>query len=91
MMKSTTILAGTAAVLIALAGGVGAADAKGKGSGFKFGHKHFHHKHFRHRHFYPVISYGGCGYEKPISGGPQCPPLMRHRSGWSAACSTETE
>lgn len=66
MMKSTTILAGTAAVLIALAGGVGAADAKGKGSGFKFGHKHFHHKHFRHRHFYPVISYGGCGYEKQM-------------------------
>jgi hypothetical protein len=68
MMKSTSILAGTAAVLVAVMGSAGAADAKGKGGGFKHGQKGgFHHKHFRHRHFYPaypVITYGGCGYEK---------------------------
>lgn len=66
-MKTTgTILAATAAAVVAVIGATGAAQAKGKTHiHIGIGGGHFHKHHFHRRHVFiggPI--YSGCGYEK---------------------------
>ncbi len=74
MTKTATLLAATAATILAVSGLAATADAKGKRVVVKFGGgHHFHHK-FHKRHFLVArSSYGygyghgdGCGYAKSM-------------------------